>query len=59
MTKADHHLKYERLASYQPFENGTILNQNIKAFGIGMAFGCPSLVFEPPLHPIAKVPSTR
>ena len=48
--QANHHLKSKRLASDPPFENGTILNQNIKTFGIGMVFGFPNLVFEPPLY---------
>ena len=39
MTKANHHSKSEPLVSDRPFENRTILNQNIKTFGIGMVFG--------------------
>ena len=39
MVQANHHSKSECLASDQPFENGTILNQNFKTFRIGMAFG--------------------
>ena len=33
----------------RPFKIGTIQNPNLKMFGIGMAFGIPSLDFEPPL----------
>ena len=50
MTEANHHSKSEPLVSDRPFENRTILNQNIKTFGIGMVFGFPSSVLEPPLY---------
>ena len=36
--------KSECLATDQPFENGTILNQSVKMFGIGMTLGFPSSV---------------
>ena len=39
MVQANHHSKSKHLASDRPFENGTILNQNVKMFEIGMAFG--------------------
>ena len=50
MVQANHPSKSECLASDRPFENGTILKQNIKTYGIGMAFGFPNSVFEPPLY---------
>ena len=50
MVQANHHSKSERLASDRPFANGTILNQNVKMFGIGIVFCFPSPVFEPPLY---------
>ena len=52
MVQANHHLKSKCLASDQPFKNGTILSQNIKSFGIEMALGFPSSVFESPLYNI-------
>ena len=56
MTEASHSSVLNgRFHSYRhqwngPFQNGTILNQNIKTFRIGMAFGVPSSVFKPPLQ---------
>ena len=38
------------IAMNGPLENQTIPNQNKNMFGIGMAFGFPSSVFEPPLY---------
>ena len=42
MVQANPYLKSKCLASDRPFENRTILNQNIKTFRIGMAFGFPA-----------------
>ena len=47
MVQANHHSKSECLATDQPFQNGTILNQSVKMFGIGMTLGFPSSVWAP------------
>ena len=60
MVQANWLSKSEHLATDRPFKNGTILNQNIKTIGIGMAFGFSSSVFEPPLYMtlIREIPNT-